>query len=103
MCSSCGLLLDWFRSHFLDQTGATTAGWVTADATFRELAIQALDYVQWIAKAESEFGVIISDEEASELYTVGDYLGCIRRHSQPKDRLASGRVDDPLWDSALDA
>ncbi len=95
LCAECGQLLRWFMDQF-DEKGLPIA----PGTTFQELSIDSLDDVEWLIKAEEQFGVTIPDREAEKMKHVGDYLRYIRFHGAvPKGVIGS---DDPLWDRALD-
>lgn len=73
------MLFNWFVEHFETEDEKQ---FIMLDRTFYELSIESLDYVEWVCEAENKFGVVISDNEAEKLRTVGDYLGFIVRHAQ---------------------
>lgn len=51
---------------------------ITMDATFVEdLNIDSLDLVELILTLEEEFGIVIPEEDAEELSTVGDVVNYV--------------------------
>jgi acyl carrier protein len=55
---------------------------VTPEAEFvQDLNADSLDLVELIMQLEEEFGIEISDEEASNIVTVNDALEFIQEHS----------------------
>ena len=54
---------------------------ITLDATFIEdLNIDSLDLVELILTLEEEFSIIISEEDAEKLSTVGDVVNYVNSH-----------------------
>jgi acyl carrier protein len=55
---------------------------VTRDAEFvQDLNADSLDLVELIMQLEEEFGIEISDEEATNIVSVGDAIDFIQEHS----------------------
>jgi acyl carrier protein len=105
LCPACGHLLDWFRGLYADEEGLDL-GKLTADTRFLDLMADWLDYVHWVIEAEQQYGVIIPDQDAERLQTVGDYLGYIRfgagKPFEQWPQRTSG-TSDPMWDQQVDA
>jgi len=54
---------------------------ITLDATFIEdLNIDSLDLVELILTLEEEFSIVISEEDAEKLSTVGDVVNYVNSH-----------------------
>jgi acyl carrier protein len=107
LCPECGKLLDWFRSHYADVKGLDLTK-ITTETRFIDLSVDSLDYVEWVIEAEERFGVVIPDQDAERLMTVGDYLGYIRLSmggAKPSGGWSprSSGGSDPMWDRQLDA
>jgi acyl carrier protein len=55
---------------------------VTRDAEFvQDLNADSLDLVELIMQLEEEFGIEISDEEATNIVSVGDAIDFIQEHA----------------------
>lgn len=54
---------------------------ITMDATFIEdLNIDSLDLVELILTLEEEFSIVISEEDAETLSTIGDVVNYVNNH-----------------------
>ncbi len=53
---------------------------VTPDATFESLDVDSLDLVELTQVVEEEFGVVIPNEAAAKLTTVGDAIEYVVAH-----------------------
>lgn len=51
----------------------------TADASLASLGIESLDQISICIEVESEFNVILTDEDMMKLETVGDIFGLVER------------------------
>ena len=47
------------------------------ESTWRSLGLDSLDLVELMLQCEREFGILISDEQAMALRTVGDMAACV--------------------------
>jgi acyl carrier protein len=106
LCTTCGELLDWFRSFYADEKGLDL-GKITAETRFLDLSADSLDYVEWVIEAEEQFGVVIPDATAERMMTVGDFLGYIRANTgggklPGKWSPPSSRGSDAMWDRQVD-
>ena len=56
-----------------------------------DLGATSLDRVEVVMTLEDEFGIVISDDESSQVQTVGDLLGCVTAivHRQVAPRAAA--------------
>jgi acyl carrier protein len=105
LCPACGHLLDWFRGFYVDEEGLDL-GKITAETTFLDLSTDSLDYVEWLIEAEQQYGIVIPDQDAERLRTVGDYLGYIRFGARKPLEQWPQRISgtsDPMWDHQVDA
>jgi acyl carrier protein len=78
LCAECRELLRWFRSYFADVPKLDLLTITPRTRFIEDLALDSLDYIDWVLEAESVFGVRIPDRDAERLRTVGDYLGRLR-------------------------
>jgi acyl carrier protein len=78
MCAECRELLRWFRSYFADVPKLDLLTITPHTRFVEDLALDSLDYIDWVLEAESVFGVRIPDRDAERLRTVGDYLRRLR-------------------------
>ncbi len=53
---------------------------ITPDATFESLDVDSLDLVELMQVVEEEFGVVIPNEQAAKLVTVGDAIEYVVAH-----------------------
>ncbi|MGI8440150.1 MAG: acyl carrier protein [Thermoleophilaceae bacterium] len=53
---------------------------VTPDATFESLDVDSLDLVELTQVVEEEFGVVIPNEDAAKLTTVGEAIEYVVAH-----------------------
>ena len=49
------------------------------ESTWRALGLDSLDLVELVLQCEREFGILIADEQAMALRTVGDMAACVER------------------------
>lgn len=64
------------REILVDMTGCIEEQ-VTAEARAEDLYMDSLDQIDVLMTVEKEFGIYISDEEASRILTFGDAVECI--------------------------
>ncbi len=102
LCPECAHLLRWVRSYFADLLDPILQ--ITPETTFNELAIESLDYMNWILEAEEKLGIAISDQDAESIQTVGQFVRYLRARgaSWPPDselRLEQkgGFFRDTVW------
>ena len=68
------------KSVIVDQLGADESA-VTLNASFvDDLGADSLDIVELIMGLETEFDIVIPDEEAEKIRTVGDAVNYIKDH-----------------------
>jgi acyl carrier protein len=71
VCPSCGQLLWWF----CDRLGVDLA----LDSLLVDDLADSLDVVELVMALEEEFDLVISEEEAQRLHTIGDVIRYLRR------------------------
>jgi acyl carrier protein len=78
ICAECGELLRWFRSYFADVRNLDPLTITPRTRFVDDLGLDSLDHVDWALEAESVFGIRMSDREAEQMHTVGDFLAWLR-------------------------
>ncbi len=74
------MVFEKIKNFLVTQMGID-ASLITPDATFIEdLNIDSLDLVELILALEEEFGIVISEEDAENLTTVGDVVNYVNNH-----------------------
>lgn len=71
------MVFEKIKNYLSSQMGIDES-LITMDATFVEdLNIDSLDLVELILTLEEEFGIVIPEEDAEELSTVGDVVNYV--------------------------
>jgi acyl carrier protein len=69
-CPNCGQLLWWFRHHW-----GSRCSEITASTSFiNDLGADSLDAAELVMELEEEFDIVIPDEDAEKIKTVGDAI-----------------------------
>jgi acyl carrier protein len=71
-CPACGHLLWWFRDRLGDSS-------LDLHAALAHAGAESLDIVELVVELEEEFDIIISDEDASQIQSIEDFIRYIRR------------------------
>lgn len=58
--------------------GTQPAEAITLDSTFKELGIDSLNGFDLLCDLEEELGIVIPDDDAHEIRTVGDVVECVK-------------------------
>ena len=62
---------------------------ITRDMSFvDDLSVDSLHTVELVVEFEQEFGVIVTDQDAQQILTVGQAIDYIEEHAQRPDRQA---------------
>jgi len=78
LCHACDRLLRWVQGYFDHRPGM--AGKISLSTDFvRELAVESLDWMIWILEAEGKLGVVIEDDDAERIHTVGEFIQFLRQ------------------------
>jgi acyl carrier protein len=51
---------------------------ITLDSTFKDLGIDSLNGFDLLCDLEEELGIVIPDDDAREITTVGDVVDCVK-------------------------
>ena len=71
LCPSCSGLLRWVRAYFSDEPNFP----ITPATRFvDDLAIESLDWMDWLSEAEAKLGIVIFDQQAERIQTVGQFI-----------------------------
>ncbi len=76
LCPECAHLLRWVRGYFAGFV--RDPGQITPETTFIELGVNSLDYMNWILEAKEKLGIVISNEDAESIRTLGQFLRYLR-------------------------
>ncbi|OWK37562.1 Acyl carrier protein [Fimbriiglobus ruber] len=77
-CPACGHLLWWFRDR-LGRASGLTADQIRLASTFPgNLRVTSLETVELVMELEEEFDLVIPDEDAEAIRTVGDAIRYLR-------------------------
>jgi acyl carrier protein len=78
--------LEAVTKEVIDLVQAAVGGTnLTADSALQELGLDSLKVMSLVFKIEAHYDIVLDDEDADEIFTVGDLanlvIGCIREAS----------------------
>ena len=72
-CPSCGQLLWWFRDHLSRESGIAPES-ITLSSSLTDLVSDSLDTVELVMELEEQFDIMIPDDAAERINTIGDTI-----------------------------
>lgn len=99
-CPPCAGLFRWVKGYFAhlpDRAGAITP----ATRFLADLAVESLDWMNWLLEAEEKLDIAIPDDRADRVGTVGEFIRLLRQEgaSWPDGRDVVLRPRRRFWDS----
>jgi acyl carrier protein len=74
-------VLTLVREHLAEEL-EVDAGRIAAGTRFREdLDADSLDLYELVMELEDRYGVVVSEEQATHIHTVGDAVGFVLEHA----------------------
>lgn len=86
LCARCGHLFHRLQKHLVDTLFVRPERVCLHMSFIKDLASDSLDIVELIMRVEEDWGLKISDEEATRIDTVADLLRFIATHTRQEPR-----------------